>query len=195
MHKRMGKIRKVFEPTAQLKGRVGAVWVQSATHSVCAFSLYFRPDPTSKISRTVAIQINDWVDGVLSQLPCRCTPIITMDLNDDGDSASLPAGFGPCHGRPPKHNASTLAATVVNHHMTIASSHRPHGPTFFGATWNSRIDHIALPCAALPRMRTAFVDHRAGDTLQLVVPKHRTNASLARRGHRQLTLLVELTLS
>ena len=70
-----GEIRKVFEPTLQLKGRVGAVWVQSGTRSICAFSLYFRPDPKSKISRTTVIQISDWVDGVLSQLPARCTPL------------------------------------------------------------------------------------------------------------------------
>ena len=30
IHNCMGKIKKVFEPPAQLKGRVGAVWVQSA---------------------------------------------------------------------------------------------------------------------------------------------------------------------
>ena len=117
IHKLLGKSRQVFGPPLQLKGRVGAEWVQSGTHFICAFSLYFRPGPKSKISRTTAIQISDWVDGVLSQLPARCTPILTMDPNDDGDSESFPTVSGPCQGRPPKHNTTTFATTLVNHHM------------------------------------------------------------------------------
>ena len=54
------------------------------------------------VARTTATQINDWLDGVLSQLPARCTPVLTMDLNDDGDAALLPTVFGPYHGRPPQ---------------------------------------------------------------------------------------------
>ena len=102
VHKKFGTIRRIFEPTQQLKGRAGAIWVQFGTHSVCAFSLYFRPDPMSKISRTTAIQICDWVDGVLSQLPARCTPVVTMYLNDDGDATTLPSVFGPLPRAPTK---------------------------------------------------------------------------------------------
>jgi hypothetical protein len=132
---------------------------------------------------------------VLSQLPVRSTPILAMDLNDDGFASALPRVFGPCQGRPPKANATTLAAKLTTHHMALANTFHPHGPTFYGTTWTSQIDHIAVPTAALPRLRTAFVDHNAGDALQTIVPKTRTNASIARRDHRPLTVFIGISLS
>ena len=38
------------------------------------------------------------------------------------------------------------------------------------------------------------MDHWAGDRLQLIVPKIRTSATLARRDHRPLTLFADLAL-
>jgi hypothetical protein len=76
----------------------------------------------------------------------------------------------------------------------LANTYRSHGPTFYGASWTSRIDHIALPSALLPRLRDAFVDHQAGDKLQIIVPRIRTQASIARRDHRPLTIFIGIAL-
>ena len=197
---KLGTFKKYFSANlapafSSLRGRVGAVWVQSGTVSLCVINLYFRPDPNSPRARATAILICDWLEAVLSQLPGRCTPVLAMDLNDDGCASALPGVFGPCQGRPPKANATTIAAKLTAHHLAMANTFHPHGPTFYGTTWTSRIDHIAVPTAALPRLRKAFVDHSAGDALQLIVPKTRTNASIARRDHRPLTIFIGISLS
>ena len=93
----------------------------------------------------------------------------------------FPPCLAPCDGRFPQNNTTAFSTTLINHHLTIATRYRPHGPTFYGPAWNSRIDHIAIPITAFPRMRTAYVDHTVGDKSQLIVPKTRTNISIAGR--------------
>ena len=102
-----------------------------------------------------------------------------MDLNDDGDAQTYPHVFGPTAGRPPKANAQALVPMLESHHMALANTFHPHGPTFYGSKWTSRIDHIALPNTTTPKIRQAYVDHRAGDKRQAIVPRIRTNTSLA----------------
>ena len=80
-----------------------------------------------------------------------------MDMNDDGDSSSHPTVLDPCHGRPPNNNTNTAAVTFTRHNIALANTFFPHGPTLFGTTWDSRIDHIAQSVAAIPRVRRAFV--------------------------------------
>ena len=117
------------------------------------------------------------------------------DLNDDGCASALPGVFGPCGSRPPKANATTLATKLARHHLALANTFRPHDPIFYGPAWTSRIDHIVAPAATLPRLHAAFVDHKAGDAPQLMVPKNRTSISIARRDHRPLTVFLGTHLS
>lgn len=176
---------------ASLRVRVGAVWVQSPIVSFCVINLNVRPDPTcTPRARATPILICDWLEAVLSQFPARCTPIIAMGFNDDGCVAALLDVFGPCQGRLPKANATALAAKMVSHYLALVNTFRPHGPTFYGATSTSRINHIAVPTATLPRLRAAFVGHDAGGAFQLIVPKTRANASLTRRDHRPLAFFL-----
>ena len=115
-----------------------------------------------------------------------------MDLNVDGCARALPDVFGPCP--PPKGNATTLADKLASHHLVMVKTFRPHAPRFYGASWTSRIYHIAAPATTLPWLRSAFVEYSAGDTLQLIVPRVCAIASLARRGHRPIKVFLGVVL-
>ena len=76
-----------------------------------------------------------------------------MDLNDDGDALTYPNVFGPRAGLTPKANTQAPAPMLESHHLVLANTFYPHGPTFFGSEWTSRTDHIALPYTTTPKIR------------------------------------------
>ena len=193
-----GSIRQIFDPPIHLKGRAGGILLKSNVFALLVIIVYFKPEPDNNRSRFLAHSICEWTDSIISTMPQRVTPITLTDLNSEVDASANPRPdsnvFPQRTTRGPNNNAIQLGVTLGKHFMQTSSSFVNHAPTFYGTTWTSHIDFICFPEAIFPHIRKVYVDQEAGDRLQLIVPRIRTQQTLARRDHRPLTVVVNLSL-
>ena len=117
---------------------------------------------SDKTHRKVVKQMFDWYDKVLSEAPRRTMPIFACDLNDSFGLVRT-AGGGRAYvedrwvqtARPAiERTTATLARDFLqDHDLFTVSAARSGGPTFYGASWSSVIDHFC--CLWMPRGSSA----------------------------------------
>ena len=138
-----------------MQGRAAEVRIKTGNLDLALFPGYFCPESTNQQQRNTNTAVSDWFSAQLSALPGRCTPILAGDFNAKAGLAQVQGQWGPCQEisksigpEEPDHenfNGLTLRGTCDLHHSALVNTFFSCGPTFWGDTWTSRIDYVAVP--------------------------------------------------
>jgi exonuclease III len=165
-------LQQHYSPPPKLAGRAGAVRLRTNQEDVLIINLYV-PPPTS-VSRGTYDGLLDalfqWIQQLLAAAPVRTMPIVMGDLNTgfgevdyslDSDVVG-PVGWGKRHW-----TSDTWRTMLGAMHMSIATTFHDVGPTFWRNGHHSRIDHIAVPSTARPRIKAMLPLRRQMARLQM----------------------------
>ena len=121
-------------------------------------------------------KVLSWCQGQIQQVPCRCTPILCLDLNDKlgyiQEEGLLQLGqgahVGSCQPGVEGYSAMKFREVLEMEDMAAINTHYPSGDTYYGPSSSSRIDFICMPVGMLHKVETCKVLHRRGKSLQMI---------------------------
>lgn len=172
-------VSKIYTPPVEYQGRVGAVRFRRGDADFCVVVAYIPVEPHTQAQKQYNINIWQWIQHLLDQLPSRCLPVLLLDANGRVGAEPSPC-VGEAEPQKQNYNGSLLHACLQHHHLFAVNTWYPCGPTYFGQFGNnSRIDYVCLPQSKQSSVQECTVLHSAGDRLQII-------SARGKRDHRPL---------
>ena len=151
----------------EFAGRVAAIRVKRQDVDFLFVAAYIPVEPHRTAERAKIAKLWEFLYKLLNNIPSRCVPIICMDANGRvGSQAS--ESIGSHDGQKENSNGKQLRELCEHHHLCLANTFYPIGPTWRGEHTTSRIDYIAIPKAMLPQVKRCQIYHRSGAALQKI---------------------------
>ena len=184
---RKAKFLPTLEIGGMMQGRAIASRAIGGYFDFTAIAAYFPPIPESAkeypVYRKCCNEIVNWVYNVLKSTPSTSTPILYCDVNDGiGKVASIISGRG-CQisletnaiaegakrlERLDGGAGELLRPLLDEYALASLSSWSDYRDTFYGNRSSSLLDHVFMPIALAPGIRSSGVLMRAGRRLQLI---------------------------
>ena len=163
---RVGEVMNVLDvsyPTGAAEGRGGAVRYCCGRCDFCIITAYFPIKASGKGRQAFEATVKDlctWLRTVLGELPARCLPVIGCDMNDkfgmhkdeEGNfvrTADYTSVIGPFAKDRESYSAPRVRNIAANHSLTVVNTHFDCAPSFYGPSYQSRIDHVFIPIGVL----------------------------------------------
>ena len=175
------KITQRFDPPKVLAGRGGAIRCFAGVEHFLFAVAYVPPYP-NKVSKIPAWhetirKLFQWLHFVFSQCPERCTPMLSLDLNDglgtkDGCQI-VDKHIGRFHPSAMGTAATFLYELLRAFDLCAINTFFDNPVTFYGMTpgSKSRIDFLCIPCPLFSAMHKCDLGYAQARKLQLIKDK------------------------
>ena len=188
-NKYFDRVRTVYNPPPELKGRAGAIRLVRPDIDILVIVIYFPPDPNNPSDKHCVQMIVDWVRKIINKTGNRCITVLGGDPNAKVGFDYLGNSYSPYIGqiKPDKENFNGIKfrQMLCDNELSAINTFYDVGNTYYGKHKSTRIDYSCISTHVFNdnKVEACFLLHKSGDRLQPITV-------CGRRDHRPMATIV-----